>query len=106
MRTRRHFVFAAFLLVVQFAVNSVAHAADTLPSQLSDEQFWKLSTEFSEPDGTFRSDNLLSNETYFQYVIPQLNETAKQGRVYMGVGPEQNYTYIAALKPQMVFIVD
>ena len=24
----------------------------------------------------------------------------------MGVGPEQNFTYIAALKPKMVFIVD
>ena len=73
---------------------------------MSDQEFWKLSSESSEPDGTFRSDNLLSNESYFQYVIPPLNGAAKQGRVYMGVGPEQNFTYIAALKPKMVFIVD
>ena len=57
-------------------------------------------------DGVFRSDNLLSNETSFQYVIPDLLKTAKQGRVYLGVGPEQNFTYIAALKPAMAIIID
>src|SRR5215510_13523105 len=106
MRTRRHFVFATFMLVIQLGLCSVCEAAATLPAQLSDEEFWKLSTELSEPDGTFRSDNLLSNESYFQYVIPQLNELVKPGQVYMGVGPEQNFTYIAAMKPHMVFIVD
>jgi hypothetical protein len=104
MRTRRHFVFTALILVLQCAAS--LHAADTLPSQLSDSEFWKLSTDFSEPDGSFRSDNLLSNELYFQYVIPQLKETIKAAQVYMGVGPEQNFTYIAALRPKMVFIVD
>src|SRR5262245_17627217 len=81
-------------------------AARAVPSQLSDEQFWKLSSSLSEQDGTFRSDNLLSNELNFQYVIPELLATAKQGRVYMGVGPEQNFTYIAALKQSMAFIID
>src|SRR5262245_54446676 len=81
-------------------------AVPPVPERLSDEQFWKLSSSSSEPDGTFRSDNLLSNELNFQYVIPELLQKAKQGRVYMGVGPEQNFTYIAALKPAMAFIVD
>jgi hypothetical protein len=99
---RRLFVIAGLFL----AIVPVARAAETLPAQLSDQEFWKLSSESSEADGTFRSDNLLSNESYFQYVIPKLNQTAKTGRVYMGVGPEQNFTYIAALKPKMVFILD
>jgi hypothetical protein len=43
---------------------------------------------------------------WLQYVIPDLLNVAKPGRVYMGVGPEQNFTYIAALKPAMVFITD
>jgi len=102
MRTRRCFIIACLLLTIV----PLARAAETLPSQLSDQDFWKLSSESSEADGTFRSDNLLSNEIYFQYVIPPLNGMAKQERVYMGVGPEQNFTYIAALKPSMVFIVD
>jgi hypothetical protein len=80
--------------------------AAPIPAKLTDAEFWKLTTTFSEDDGTFRSDNLLSNELSFQYVIPELLAKAKQGRVYMGVGPEQNFTYIAALKPAMVFIVD
>ena len=53
-------------------------AAQSIPAQLTDQEFWKLSTESSEPDGRFRSDNLLSNENWFQYVIPELNQTAKQ----------------------------
>src|SRR5437867_7125168 len=80
--------------------------AAPVPAQLTDEQFWKLSTTFSEQDGTFRSDRLLSNELKFQYVIAELLQKAKQARIYMGVGPEQNFTYIVALKPAMAFIVD
>ncbi|HLH32057.1 MAG TPA: hypothetical protein VKY31_12715, partial [Terriglobia bacterium] len=102
MRTRRWFTIVC--LVLLFA--PFARSAETLPSQLTDQEFWKLSSESSEADGTFRSDNLLSNESYFQFVIPRLNQIVKSGRVYMGVGPEQNFTYIAALKPKMVFIVD
>ena len=78
----------------------------SIPSRLSDQEFWKLVTDFSEPNGYFRSDNLLSNEIWLQYVIPELLSVTKPGRVYMGVGPEQNFTYIAALKPSMAFIVD
>lgn len=81
-------------------------AAETLPLQLTDQEFWKLSSEFSEQDGFFRSDNLLSNEIWLQRVIPDLTNTVKTPSVYMGVGPEQNFTYIAALRPKMVFLVD
>lgn len=106
MKKRRHSVVLTLLLLLPTLTGSLLHAADTLPARLSDQEFWKLSTEFSEPDGTFRSDNLLSNESYFQFVIPTLNEQIKSSVVYMGVGPEQNFTYITALKPKMVFIVD
>jgi hypothetical protein len=84
----------------------VRTAAEALPSRLSDQEFWRLVTDFSESDGTFRSDNLLSNEVWLQYVIPDLLKTAKSGRVYMGVGPEQNFTYMTALRPTMAFVVD
>jgi hypothetical protein len=105
MKMTRRMLFAIFVFTIQLCA-SVLHAADTLPGQLSDEEFWKLSSEFSEADGQFRSDNLLSNESYFQYVIPPLNALVKTANVYLGVGPEQNFTYIAAIKPKMVFIVD
>jgi len=79
---------------------------DTLPGELSDKDFWGLVTEYSEPDGFFRSDNLVSNERTFQEVIPELKKRALANGVYLGVGPDQNFTYIAALKPRMAFIVD
>ena len=43
-----------------------------LPARLSDREFWTL-MRLSEPNGNFRSDNLLSNEIRFQYVIPALD---------------------------------
>jgi hypothetical protein len=62
----------------------------------------------SEANGYFQSDNLLSNEIWFPWIIPDLvarTKSAGQG-VYLGVGPEQNFNYIAVLKPKMVFITD
>jgi len=102
-----HSLKALILATLLLACSLVNHAAaPPVPAQLTDEQFWQLSSESSEQDRYFRSDNLLSNELNFQYVIPELLKTAQQGRVYMGVGPEQNFTYIAAIKPAMAFIVD
>ena len=77
-----------------------------VPSRLDDRTFWQLTTEFSESDGFFRSDNLVSNEITFQYIIPALAAQARPAGAYVGVGPEQNFTYIAALRPRIAFIVD
>jgi hypothetical protein len=85
---------------------SVSSGPDTLPERLSDSAFWALSTESSEPGGYFRSENFLSNERTFQYVIPALATPERIGRAYLGVGPEQNFTYIVALRPKIAFIVD
>jgi hypothetical protein len=71
-----------------------------------------LSADASEPGGYFRSQditNLTSNELWFQYVIPDLIQRAAPGRaggVYLGVGPEQNFTYMAAIRPKMAVIFD
>jgi hypothetical protein len=80
-----------------------------LPSRLSDQAFWRLSVDASEPGGYFRSQditNLTSNEIWYQTVIPELVERAGTGGVYLGVGPEQNFTYIAALRPKMAVVFD
>jgi len=81
-------------------------AVEALPQRLDDHTFWTLVNEFSEPNGFFRSDNLVSNEMQFQYVIPVLQQTLLPMSAYLGVGPDQNFTYIAALKPRIAFIVD
>ena len=78
----------------------------TIPSSLSDKEFWQLVTDVSEPGGYFRSDNFLSNEMGFLYPIPELKRITKPDGVYLGVGPEQNFTYIAALQPKMAILFD
>lgn len=84
----------------------VEQSLRALPARLSDAEFWSLRDTLSEPPGEFRSENLVSNETMYQWPIPELVRTVSPGAVYMGVAPDQNFTYLAALKPKMAFIVD
>ena len=102
----------AGLLAVALGLAALASApllhvdARPLPDQLSNEDFWRLVDGFSEPSGYFQSDNLVSNEHTFQHVVPALQKLARPGRVYVGVAPDQNFTYLLALRPQLAFIVD
>jgi hypothetical protein len=77
-----------------------------LPSSLTDKEFWDLSQTMSEEDGAFQSDNLLSNELVFARLVPELISRTKPGGVYLGVGPEQNFTYMAAIRPGIAIITD
>ncbi|MEO8071572.1 MAG: hypothetical protein ABI652_09225 [Acidobacteriota bacterium] len=88
------------------AASAVAARAADIPARLTDREFWDLSEQISEPNGEFQSDNFLSNERGYQVVIPDLIKMTKPGRVYLGVGPEQNYPYILALKPSLAIIFD
>jgi hypothetical protein len=97
------FFFTTFFVVVGFMV---LPAVAQVPARLTDQEFWRLASEFSEPDGTYHSENLVSNEIRFQHIVPGLIRKVKPGGVYVGVGPEQNFTYIAAVRPSMVFLVD
>jgi hypothetical protein len=107
---RRSILFAVSTVLLIAALvyisGGVQKTPDTLPNKLSDKEFWGMINDFSEANGYFRSDNFLSNETGYQDVIPVLRKTAGTGGVYMGVGPEQNFTYIVGLEPKIAFIVD
>ena len=108
--SRRQFLVTSALCLSLFGAAFLAVRAqvvpDTLPAELGDREFWSLVTESSEPDGFFRSDNLVSNERTYQEVVPELKKRVLANGVYLGVGPDQNFTYIAALHPRMAFIVD
>jgi len=91
-------------LVCALVLAAAACRPSTLPPALSDREFWALSESLSEPPGAFPlSDNLVSNE-------PRFAENARwiqpRGGVYVGVGPEQNFSYIVRLKPAAAFVVD
>jgi hypothetical protein len=68
--------------------------------------FGALVSALSEPDGPFFSDNVVSNETSYLQVDAALAKAAAPGGAYVGVGPEQNFTYIALTRPRVAFILD
>src|SRR5688572_14167405 len=109
---RRFIPLLAAILCLSSAACTVprAQSAPTTTEQqglsLSDAEFWRLSSQLSEPGGYFRSDNFTSNEQTFPTIVNHLRTTKARGGVYMGVGPEQNFHYIVALRPTMAFIVD
>src|SRR5262245_32995480 len=98
-------VLVAFGFLSLFSALS-SSAAETLPAQISDAEYWKMIADFSEPDGYFQYPIVTSNEVSYQYILPALMRRAKLGGAYLGVGPEQNFTYIAALQPKIAFIID
>ena len=99
--------FAAWLMLSVAAPAGPVAAPAALPERLSDAEFWKIVTDFSEPGGYFRiTDNFTSNEREIGVLFTMLRAANVKGGVYMGVGPEQNLTYIAAIRPAMAFIVD
>jgi hypothetical protein len=88
------------------ATTSEAQLRREGPKALTDAEFWEFFTTMSEPGGSFLSENFLSNEMTFQDVIPTLKRSFSRDAVYLGVGPEQNFTYISNLEPRMAVIFD
>ena len=113
MRLSRWLAIALLVVAAPLALAAQAGAvvsaarADSLPSRLDDSSFWKLVTDISEPGGYFRiTDNFTSNEMEVGELSTMLRAKNVTGGVFIGVGPEQNLSYIAAIRPSMAFIVD
>jgi len=88
-------------------------SADVAPSasakraaEAEAKRFADLVNDLSEPDTYFFSDNLITNETSYLQVAEDLQAHAPPGSVYVGVGPEQNFSYIARARPSAAYIVD
>jgi hypothetical protein len=92
--------------VLLLSTPSASRSQQSPTQKVSDEEFWSVFSKLSEAGGSFVSENFISNEMSFQYVIPALQRQLTPGGVYLGVGPEQNYTYIANLRPQLAVIFD
>src|SRR5262245_48692486 len=107
-RVRSHvciLVLVACVLIGSISTIQFGQSAG-LPAQISDQEFWRMITDFSELQGLYTGDNWISNEASIQDVIPALKQLTKPGGVYLGVGPEQNFTYMWALQSKMGFIID
>src|SRR5262249_25690297 len=73
---------------------------------LAKERFAQIVEKFSEPNGYFDSDNLISNQASYLHVMGNMRQMKVAGGAYIGVGPDQNFSYIAQIKPTIVFITD
>ena len=104
-----HLFLGIVLWLTACATHGFAQAAAPqlkAPESLSAAEFSRLSREFSEDGGYFRSDNFTSNETSYLHVVDKMREIGASGGAYIGVGPEQNFTYIAKIRPRIAFIID
>ena len=104
MRALRRVLLPIFCAVL--VLTPSFRAAGPLPAELSDVEFWQLSANSSEEGGGFFSENFVSNELGYPYVMPELIQRTPAGGAYLGVGPEQNFTYVAATRPRIAFIID
>ena len=94
-----------FVLLLLMTGCSGAGQADSAVS-FSPERYAALVDTLSEPGGFFDSDNLVSNEAGYLHVKHTLKRLGVEGGVYIGVGPDQNFTYIAQVRPRYAFILD
>ena len=81
--------------------------SDTKPNRTeSTHSFGFLVNSLSGKGGYFDTDNLISNESSYLHVLPKLEELGISGGAFLGVGPDQSFSYIAHIKPEVAFIVD
>jgi hypothetical protein len=95
-------VFVAGLLSAAVLLASTSAAGRSRDHK----SFAALSARLSEQGGYFDSDNLISNETSYLHVIPKLKELSIAGGVFIGVGPDQSFSYIAKIRPKMAILID
>src|SRR3954466_14192725 len=91
---------AAALVVALPLPRLAAQRSDATPS------FAALVARLSEPGGYFDSDNIITNEASYLHVASQLEKVHVHGGIYLGVGPDQNFSYIALIKPQIALLID
>lgn len=107
-RSARCACFASALAMV--LLSGPAHSQATRPAPKADERedasFAATIARLSEPGGYFDTDNLISNETSYLHVLGALRRRGVSGGAYVGVGPDQNYSYIAAIRPRVAYILD
>ncbi len=103
MKHRRSLVLYSLVILV-LEISSLTLLAGDEP--LSTNQFQQRILEWSETPGYFDTDNFISNEPSYLHVVPLLKKVAPTSEAYIGVGPDQNFSYIAHLKPKIAIILD
>ncbi len=87
------------------AATAPAQAA-TKDAALTTAEFAHLIERISEPNGYFDTDNLISNESSYLHVMGKMRKLNVTGGAFIGVGPDQSFSYIAQIRPRIAFIID
>jgi hypothetical protein len=95
-----------FLGVGLVLLATACQAQPQAPPAVVDTSFARLVADLSEPGGYFDTDNLISNESSYLHVLGALRAVGAQGGAYIGVGPDQNFSYIARVRPEVAFMID
>jgi len=102
----QHWTRSVVFLVCLLAAAAAWAAWQEIQTAAPESEFARLVAEISEPGGYFDTDNLVSNERSYLHVMPELERSQVRGGVYIGVGPDQNFSYIARIRPSVAFLVD
>jgi hypothetical protein len=81
-------------------------AASCGSSTPAPDGFAQTVSALSGPGGYFDTDNLISNESSYLHAISNLRAAGVRGGAYLGVGPGQNFSYIAEIDPELAIILD
>lgn len=94
------------VVLAALAALACAPSAPPAPPPAPPLNFSELYVRLSEQGGYFDSDNLISNETSYLHALDALRAREVKGGAYIGVGPDQSFSYIAEIKPELAFIID
>jgi len=108
MRSNRITILLVLAVIMTSFVSQPYTTSALKNSNLSNKEFENAMNDISEKDpGTYVTSNRVHNEgSYLQVPFTSLLKLDIQNKAYIGVATDQNYSYIAKLKPGIAFIID
>jgi hypothetical protein len=105
-RQARNYAASTGAVLLAVAALWLLPRVDGSTSAQSGPTFAAAVATLSEQGGYFDTDNLISNERSYLQVISDLKRRSVHGGAYIGVGPDQNFSYISEVRPTIAFIID
>ena len=106
----RNLVWTALVIAMAACTSQAAERPSTAQKSavqaVAQTDFARLIERLSEPGGFFDTDNLISNEQSYLHVLGKMRDMGVTGGAYLGVGPGQNFSYIAQTRPNIAFMID
>ncbi len=106
----RNLVWTALVIAMAACTSRAAERPSTAQKSavqaVAQTDFARLIERLSESGGFFDTDNLISNEQSYLHVLGKMREMGVTGGAYLGVGPGQNFSYIAQTRPNIAFMID